>query len=421
MYGYHADIVWMVNAALLIVLIITGVVIFFCVLIKSRIQGARRSRLLGIKKNVYETVMSGKGVSEGAPSSVCPINVTPEQFIDVETNRARYAAFFNEAEIAFLKKCFVSPGQTAKLEKRAKSSWNKWQRVEAILCLGYSQAPSAVDILAKLVSSKDEDISYYSIVALGQIKTVHSAKVLMDHLRKDPSSGYKIALVFDGFPDEASDNIIQLTNDPREDVKRWALVLLSKFPVGGYVKKLETLTHEAAPEVRAAACDCLGKALRREAKPAILRCLKDDSWLVKRHAIMALEKLMGDDALPEITGFVDDASWSVSGAVAEVMASHIEAALPYLAKFLVSDNVVAKRFAALALEDSGYLTKLLKDVISGKANAKASGVLEGIVRSGFHSGLEAAIAPLEGPERAKAIKVLSGIDGKTAQNLHKAP
>jgi hypothetical protein len=41
------------------------------------------------------------------------------------------------------------PGSLAKLEDTALRSGNKWRKIESILCLGYAQTKSAIDILKK--------------------------------------------------------------------------------------------------------------------------------------------------------------------------------------------------------------------------------------------------------------------------------
>jgi hypothetical protein len=225
MFDYYADIVWTINKVLFGALILTSAVIFFCAAFKNYTWEKRRQGLLKIKKDIYEMVLSGKSYS----AAVChPLltGITPQQFIDIETNRSMDAVFFNDSEQQLLKGCFREPGKIAGLEKTAGTSKNKWRKIEAMLCLGYSQAESAIAVLNRSLSSRDEDIVYFAMISLAQIKTVKSARILLGFLRDKPSSAYKINSILGGFPEEIADEVIKLADDedPRTRGSDYALL-----------------------------------------------------------------------------------------------------------------------------------------------------------------------------------------------------
>ncbi|MFA5256408.1 MAG: HEAT repeat domain-containing protein [Candidatus Omnitrophota bacterium] len=351
MYNYHADIVWIVDAVLLILVILTSAVICFSAAFKDRLWQNRRLALLEIKRNIYETVLSGKSSSE----AVCQpfvSDITPQQFMDIVTNRSIDAAFFNESEQGVIKNCFNEPRKTAEFVKIAQSAKNKWYRIEAMLCLGYSNASSAIEILDKALSSNDEDIVYFSMISLAQIKTVASAKVLLGFLRRRPSIGYKIASILENFPEDITDEVFKLTGDKDPKVRLSAVTILSRFSPGEDIGKLEALTKDASAEVRAAACDCLGNTLGPKTKETLVKCIKDESWLVKRRAIYALEKVIGRDAVPYVIDLINDASWSVVDAVKDVMTDHIKASLPFIKKFIAGKDYIPKKYSIIALKNS---------------------------------------------------------------------
>ncbi|MFA5146707.1 MAG: HEAT repeat domain-containing protein [Candidatus Omnitrophota bacterium] len=418
MYDYHADIVWTVNGALFAALILTGAAIFLSALIKDRLWAARRKRLLDIKHDIYEMVLSGRSASPVSPPPFIS-KVTPQEFIDVETNRARDAVFFNDAEKQFLKSCFMAPEVIAKFERIAMRRGNLWRRIEAIISLGYTRTRPAEDTLGGLLYSKDAYVAYFAMISLGQIKTVRSGRMLLEFLRKGTSNDKKIFSILDGFPPQIADDIVRLTYDGDPRVRFWAAKLLSRFDAKKYADTLERLSRDGTDEVRAAACESLGNAGLRESARALIESLKDPSWLVKRNAVMALEKVMGGEAVPEVIGLIDDASWSVSGAVKDIMTTHVESALPYIEKFLAGKDEIAMRYSVLALEDSGYLARLLRDAASGKAGPRVMHLLEGIMKSGMHSGLEAVLGTFDMDTRSGAIKVLSGIDAGLADHIDK--
>ncbi len=353
--------------------------------------------------------MSGQNTS---PAVCKPFldSVSPQRFLDVETNRGVGETFFNESEKKFFKECFIGHEQAAKFEHMAKNSWNKWLKIEAMLCIGYLQTKNAVDILKRLLSSADKDIAYFAVIALGQIKTLESAKTLLGFLRKDPSKSYKIASVIDGFPEETSEELVKLAHYHDPIVRFWAVTLLSKFVSKNHFKTLEKLARDASAEVRAAACDCLGGIGDKESQNILFKCLKDDSWLVRSHAILALEKAMKDGAVVHVMDFINDASWSVVDAVKYVMTNHVIASLPYIEKFLFSDNEVAKKYSVFALQDSGYMPKLLNNAVSGPDRDLSIKIIKGILKSRIHFGLDFALTTLEPGIRDKLSDIISRIE-----------
>ncbi|MCX5678032.1 MAG: HEAT repeat domain-containing protein [Candidatus Omnitrophica bacterium] len=351
MFNYHADIVWVINKVLFGALILTSAVIFFCAVIKNYIWEKRRQGLLKIKNDIYEMVLSGKSFTEGVRHPLFT-GITPQQFIDIETNRSIDAAFFNDSEQQLLKGCFREPEKIAELNKIVERSNDKWHRIEAMLCLGYSEAETAIDVLSESLSSRDEDIAYFAMISLAQIKTMRSAKALLGFLRKKPSNGYKIASILGNFPKEIADEAVKLTDDKDPRIRICGVTILSKLASRQHIAKLEKLTGDEVAEVRAGACDCLGRIGGEGVKVALRKRLKDDSWLVKRHAIFGLAKAIGDDAVPEVIKLINDASWSVLDAVKDVMAEHIKASLPDIEKFIAGGEYIPKKYSIMALESA---------------------------------------------------------------------
>jgi hypothetical protein len=411
MHNYYAEIVWAIDLVLIPIIALTCFVIFSCVLFMEHNWQKRRHSLLALKKNVYEMVLAN---NKEPGSAVCiPFisELTPQQYIDIETNRSIEAVFFNESEQKFFRSCFITPENINKLTDIVNKSRDKWKKIEAMLCLGYAQAESAIAILGGEVFSKDRDISYFSMISLGQIKTVESARILLDLLRKEPSGGYKIISLLEDFPKEITDDIVELTDYHDPIVQSWALTLLSKFVSKEHIKKLEKLTHNKSPEVRAAACDCLGNTETAEAGPALIACLRDDNWLVKNHAVYALSKTLKADAISHVIGLINDASWSVVDSVKDVMTRYIQASLPYIERFLANVEEVPKKYAVLALQNSGYLAKLLNDMVAGKASDPEVRLLKSVVKSRLHAGLDAQLYKMDPDMRAKALDILMKMEG----------
>ena len=357
-HNYHTDLVIKIDFVLLLASILLTIIIILYSAAREYRDRRRRRGLLNIKKNVYEMALSGR-------EDLCipaASGASAQQFLDVATNRLREVVFFNSEEQEIFKHCFITPERIAEFERIAKVSGNKWRRIEAILALGYTHAESAVDSLEETLHSKDDDMSYFSVIALGQIRTAKSAKALLEVAKMSSFARYKIAAVLEGFPAQTAEEIIALKTDADPALRVWALNLLSKFRPARFRGEIEDMTGDASADVRAAACYCLGELGGHESKKALLKCLSDDFWLVRANAVMALSKVMGADCLPEIVNLINDGSLSVIESVKNVMALHIEKSLPYVEKIFRGEDGLAKKVATEALEQAGYDPKTLKPV-----------------------------------------------------------
>jgi HEAT repeat protein len=418
MHNYHTDLIFCIDLALAAVIIALTLETIISAVIRERRFKGRSEKLFNIKQNVYELAVSGKKVS----GKVCLPEIselTPQQFIDVETNRNREAVFFNEEEQKILRACFSAPEKIALIEKIALNPWNKWRRIEAILSLGHAHADTSLEVLKKTVNSRDNDVAYFSVISLGQIHNLESAKVLLKFLKTRRLFQHSIFSVLEVFPVSIADKVIELTQDKNAQVRTWALELLSRLKPKHYQKQVEKLISDRSEEVRAAACDCLGQIGSEESGALIVKCLHDDFWLVRVHAVNALSKILGKNCLQEIISCINDPSLSVIDSIKGVLVEHVESAIPYLDGFLNGKDEVAKRVSIEVLEISGYTKKLLENLSSDNQEIKnrAKRLLEGLILSHAHFGIEGALGGFNPEKREEIIQVIRGIDAAAAKHI----
>lgn len=409
MYNYHTDLILGLDKALLLILTLLACrIIFYSAVKEYSWKKYSRALLLRVKKDVYDAALSGERRVKSAS------NATARLFLDVVTNRNRDLVFFNESEQKLFRDCFVNAKRISQLERIAFKSRNKWLRIEAILCLGYVQDLSALDTLKKTILDRDEDVAYFSIIALGQIKTAQSAEILIGFLERNASLGFKIASILESFPPEIIPKLSPLLKSEFPLVRFWALKIITKFKPEELIKDIESLTFDGSEEVRAAACECLGAIGNRGVENSLSRCLKDDSWLVRVSALKAFSQILGKDCLPEALKLINDGSLSVIDAVKDVVAENIEAALPYIEKFLSGEDGIAKRMSVEALEISNYIVEILKGVLSPDSSRKTASLklLEGMIKSGARFSLEAASNNFEPDSRNRLLEVINNISSR---------
>jgi hypothetical protein len=349
MLNYHADIVLKIDAVLFLLYITFAAILILYVTLRDHHSNARTRKLLIIKHVISRIFLSGE-TPDPIPASIA--KSTPGEFVDVQTNRRKYAVFFNESEQQLFKEYFITSGKVKMLESLAKRPWGKWHRIDAIVALGYIQDDSAVDILERSLYSRDEDISYFSALAIGRINTMRSVAILMGFLKANPSMRRKAASILENLSPNITDEVIRYANDSNPEIRAWAARLLSKSVNKAYVKKVEELTKDESPDVRAAACESLAKLEDKSSKHLLIKCMKDDIWLVRMHAIRAFSKLFGKESVPQIIELLNDGSLLVLDSVRQALIDNIDAALPYIQKILGGTDELAKKICKEAIGES---------------------------------------------------------------------
>ncbi len=356
MQNYYSDLVWKIDVVLMAIILLLLLIIIIYSSAREFLERLYRRRLITIKNNIYELLLSK------ADRNTCPMDtaaITSKEFLDIVSNRNREAAFFNQQEQDYIRHCFINQDNILKIERIARKAKNKWRRIEAISALSFTQALGALALFEKGLFDKDSDVSYFSLLALGRVKTDLSLKILLAFLKKNSKSRQKVATVLETFPGWAVQEIVKLLDDQDPEIRFWGLKILSRFKPEGTIEKIKALSLDEYPNVRAAACECLGNIAGKEAGDILIRCLKDDSWLVRAQAVNAASKAMGKGSVKYIVGLLSDNSLNVIGIVKEVLVRNIDAALPYLEKILVnSDDVLAKRISAEILATGGHPEKI---------------------------------------------------------------
>lgn len=417
MYNYHADVIWGIDKALLIVIIFFGIFDILYTAVKEAIENRAIRRLAVIKRNLQDLASSGAE----AVKNVCPViigKITSQEFLEIARDKELAASKEFSQE---LRECFIASGKIIEIEREARASGNKWRRIQAIISLGYTDSPAALEILKDSLTDRDEDISYFSMLALSQIKNNSSARILLDHLGKHIYSGNRIIALLEKFPASVIDEAIKATESEDPIVRFWAVKLISRIKSKDCLQRIKDLTKDNSDDVRAAACECLGKMGAKEGKDAAVSCLSYKIWFVRMHAVRAVAMISGEESIPEIAGFIKDESWLVRDTVKRVMAQNIEASLPHIEKFIREDNMTLKKDCVEMLEDSGYLGTLFKDLLSRdeKLKNKALYLLKEIVTSGAHLGLEDTLAGLGKESRNNILQVVATFNRALAEHIDK--
>jgi len=414
--NYHADIVWEIDKYLLILCVTLAISVVLYAAVKEFWDGRKARKLERVGKNLHHLVFSR--LEKRSPGDLTGVGkVTPLEFLELLKNEKKIVS--NEAAEK-LKRYFTEAVDFSKTVKIAKKSRNKWRRIEALISLGYVGGAEVMDVIRNSLRDKDEDVAYFSMLALGKIKTQESARILLAATRDRIFDGNRIISILEDFPPFVIDEAAKALGHPDPLIRFWAVKLLTHFRPQHLSENIQKLIGDESSQVRAAVCECLGKIGARESAEAVGQCLHDPVWFVRRRAIKALSRLVGAECIPEIVGFLADENMMIRDGVKKAMAHDILASLPYIARGFQEGQLSLKKDYAEVVETSGYLTVLFSDLLYGEAPAKdkARSLLKGVLSSGAHVGIEGLLSGFEKESRAAILLEIAKIDENLAKHIH---
>lgn len=417
MYNYHADLVWQVDNILLFVSLFLILLIVLYSAARDILIKIRHRNLFILKKNLADIALFQK---TALPDN-CDLlvgNIQPLEFVDILRDRELIVP--KEVD-AGLRTCFASEVKIPEFENIARQSKNKWRRIHAIVNLGYSKYPSSLQALKETLKDKDEDISYFSMLSLGNLKNSDAAKILLDFLSTHTYRGYKIASILESFPALIIEDVIKNTKNPDAKVRFWAIKIMSRLKSHKHLDEIIALADDQDDDVRAAACECLKEIGSAKAEGVLIRRTKDSVWFVRMHAVRALYRIFKEESIPQVISLIGDENWLIRDSVKEAMKNHIEASLAYIEELMQGDSEIVKRDCVEALEASGYIATLLNNILSDDkaVKEKSMKLLKHLARLRAHFGLESALKSFDEERRSRILRIISNIDSSLAEHIEK--
>src|SRR5262249_36993638 len=386
----YVDLVWLLDSILLSVVMALGVGTAMYTLVQTALARKRRFTLLTIQRHLRHLSTQPESVIKATIRDITA-QLTLKQWL-VLTKRPEQ--WIPEGLEEYWREALQTSEKVREIVALARHARNKWRRIEALVCLGYLQTSHALDVLYEGLQAPDEDISYAAVLALGQIKNSQSAALLLGFLSHNPFSGQKIVSLLETFPALIVDEILHVVEHPNAVVRFWAVTLLSKFKPEGCFERIQSLTADASPDVRAAACECLGNLGRREAEAVLLQRLRDEVWFVRMQAVRALAKVTGTQHMTAFLELLaqDDSSY-VKASIKEIIWHDIDQAVTVLEQYLRQDNDLTKKYCVDALVDANYVSKICDDILSDDqaARTKAVILLEALIKSRMYFGLKRTV------------------------------
>ena len=147
------------------------------------------------------------------------------------------------------KECLTQAGKIDYAEKTARTARNKWQRIEALIITASLQTPHMMEIIDEALISPDDDIVYFAMLALGQIKTEESAKRLIMIIKQRRISGQKVSAVLEKFDPGIVPFLFSYLEDTDTELRFWILKSASRLNPKGFAERLIPLTQSPEDDI----------------------------------------------------------------------------------------------------------------------------------------------------------------------------
>lgn len=239
------------------------------------------------------------------------------------------------------------------------STRDKWRRMTALRILSRLDHPREMELLARAVEDRDEDVATCGLALLGRSHAPRAVDLLVGALASGRLSASRVAVYIDQSPQHLGSRLMQLLDHANPVVRQWAATLLGRYPDHGIEHKLADLTRDADPRVRKAAVQTLGLVGTDEAAECAIRLLSDSASFVRAHAARALGELGRTDLADRVSTLLGDADWWVRLAAREALEMMGAEVWPVLVRCLEHRDMFVRNGAAEVVQNLGVLDNLI--------------------------------------------------------------
>ncbi len=286
--------------------------------------------------------------------------------------------------------------RTRHLHSRRKS-----RRSDAARRLGRIGDPGCVADLKDLLADAHKEVREAALFALGRIGTREALEAMLDGL--DAGGRWceeKVAEAVEEAGDESRAVLGELlrSGDPRH--RAFAAEALGG--VGGEEEAawLEKALGDEQVDVRARAAASLGKMARAASRPVLAAALGDPAWEVRAQAAKALGRIGAGEDAPLLARALRDPEWWVRSNAAGALRELGEKGEVFLVETLWSEDRFAREAAAQALEESGAVERMVRELEEEEGAERGERVIRRLVEIGCAATITQVVSEL-GPGRLK--------------------
>ncbi|MEZ6005741.1 MAG: HEAT repeat domain-containing protein [Planctomycetota bacterium] len=175
------------------------------------------------------------------------------------------------------------------------------ERVEAVLALDEVESPAVVPILTKLIKDKEAPVRDTAVAVLSSFKTQPPVDAMLAQLAEETDSemctGMLDALTRGGYQHDGA-AVLPCLENKDWPVRRSAVKALGGLKKPEFAEPIAALAGDKEPGVRGVVLDVLAAQKAKEVVPLAQTALADEFWQVRASAISALGLVRDVTSIP---------------------------------------------------------------------------------------------------------------------------
>ena len=276
-------------------------------------------------------------------------------------------------------KALASVAVPAEGERKA----GRWKRAAALVAIGQLRLKEH-EALVRGLDDEDSEVAYVAAEALGRIDTVEGAKAIFQRIGGTSRLlDSRLAALVEGMTCDVTDVLqggLRCTNTAQV---YWGLTLTGRRKDVELIELVRPHLSSQNPDVRAAACECVGELKLRLTDAWLAPHLRDDVWYVQCHAAKALGGMGAAWAAEELSALLYSPHWWVRQNATQALSDLGSLSESYAEKILRSEDKYARNSAVEVLAKLGWAEETVM-----RAHRTQSGeTLELLERFGTSGGL----------------------------------
>ena len=273
----------------------------------------------------------------------------------------------------------------------------RWKRAAAVVAIGQLRLDQH-PVLVRALDDQDLEVAYVAAEAIGRLDTSEGARAIFERIGGQTDLlDSRLASLVEDMSCDASEVFGEALRSKNITIVYWALTLTGRKKVVELIELVRPHLSSPDPNVRAAACECIGELKLRLTDGWLAPHLQDEAWFVQCHAIKALGEMNAVWAAEEISSLLHSPHWWVRQNATQALADLGSVSEPYVERILCSEDKYARNSAVEVLARLGWAEQTIMRLQRSRSG-EAMELIDRFGRSGGLGYLENALWVL--PESA---------------------
>lgn len=267
---------------------------------------------------------------------------------------------------------------------------SRWTRVAAAHALARLRLHGTLPSLEQAMDDDDHDVGYAAADAIAKLNTPQAADALMNRISAQPKlNNARLAALIDHMSCDMTDLFKHHLERTDSQALFWTTTLIGQKEVFELVTVVKPLLESEDPNVRAAACECIGDLKIPLTDRWLAPLLWDEKWFVQSHAAKSLGELGAAWATEDLVELVNSDEWWVRQNAADALVKIGGHAGDAVEKLLWSEDRFARNTAVEILNRLDWIDSVLQRAL--ERDKEAEPLLRQFVVNGGLGYLENAV------------------------------